>query len=226
MAEPRAPRRQPRPSLVPREVLASIDATERRVGFVLASISALFALLFVYLIVFVKTYKTRFIETPKSHVCSKGYTPYTHSHGLINTCSRIALSHYSDSVLILVVVVLAAAALWYFSWARKRTGLTFSALFVGVMVFGSSPLFGLIFLASGLWIMWRAWRLQKYGVATFTGVSQITKQRATDRREGRTPSTPVAPTTASDVDSTPAGPRRASEASKRYTPKKPPRKKR
>ena len=231
MAEPRSPRRQPRPSAVPRAVLQTIDSLERKVAFALSALGFAVSALSVYIIYFVKPTTTYFVKPKKIHVgstttasCPRGFHASSHAHHVITMCSRTKLTPASQ-LWINFAVLFAASLLIYIAAQRKRrTFIVVACLFMGLAL-GTFSI-GLPFVAGGVWLMWRAWRLQRYGVASFSGVSQITRQRALDRREGRTPA-PIAIVDQTPAkSSTPDSPRRVTEPSKRYTPKKPPRKKR
>jgi hypothetical protein len=100
----------------------------------------------------------------------------------------------------------------YFVWKKRRSPVSFFALFLG-LAFSSSGFSSaaLPYLFFGGWLVLRAWRLNKYGDATFAGVNKIAKERALAKREGRLVEGPK-------TANAPAATRRPPEANKRYTP--------
>jgi hypothetical protein len=221
MPEARTPRRTPRVSAVSRDVVKTLDRLERRVALVLGGIGAVVSLVSLYIIFFVHP-ETTVTRLPLHAQCPPGFHVQTRAHLVITLCSAVQRTPASELWLYFALIVLATAFLFYAALQKKRTLAVVTLLFIGLAL-GPFSL-GLPFAGAGVWLMWRAWRLQRYGVATFTGVSQINRQRAADRKAGK----PVAPLAAKSapIIAAPDAPRRASEASKRYTPKKPPRKKR
>jgi hypothetical protein len=219
MAEPRKSRREPRASAVPREVLQSIDPLERKVALVLTAIAFIFSIVAVIVIIFVKPTTTYLIKPIKHGTTLRCHFGY---HLVAKMCAETKPTPASELWLNFVLLTAAAVILLVAALKRRRTFIVFASLFIGLALGPFS--FGLPFVIAGGWLMWRAWRLQRYGVATFAGVSAITRQRADDKRAGRTPE-PLA-RAASAPDAEIERPRRPSEPSKRYTPKKPPRKKR
>ena len=79
-------------------------------------------------------------------------------------------------------------------------------------------LFGFAFIFLGGWLMLRAWRINKYGTTNSKAIAReaAARPRGRERKE--------AARSASKSSSSPAG-RKPPTASKRYTPKAPPRKK-
>jgi hypothetical protein len=194
----------------------SIDSLEQRWGYGLSVLGGLFSLYLLYQVFFIGATSTTTTSKPTKGVCP---TNSTLAHHL---CKSVVVTTLSDLWLEFALVGLVTAVFALFVWRRRRTGTVFSSLFLGLAtgVFGV----GLPFFCYGIWVLWRAWRLQRYGVATFSGVSQIVRGEAQARKEGRTPPPrPVAavsetkPSKASDAASTTYTP---PEASKRYTPKK------
>ncbi len=114
---------------------------------------------------------------------------------------------------ILLLCVIGFIALW----KRKRTIVAFDLFLVGFAFTLFIGLIGFAFILIGGWLMLRAWRLNKYGTTNAKAIAQEarTRPRGRERKQaGR--STPR--------KSTP-GAKSPPTASKRYTPKAPPRKK-
>ncbi len=115
---------------------------------------------------------------------------------------------------ILLLCVIGFLALW----KRKRTLVAFDLFLVGFAFTLFIGLIGFAFILLGGWLMLRAWRLNKYGT---TNAKAITKEAAA-RPRGR--ERKDAAKAGAKTTSSPAA-RKPPTASKRYTPKSPPRKK-
>lgn len=208
-------------------MIAGIDQMERRASFIAAGLALVSAALFIPNL----EHDTRILDTAaptKGHLCT---SPFTWNPTL-KTCTHLKVFHPSSYVFPVVFVVMMALVIFLFAWRRKRVGIAFGGFFLGLALntFGS-PL-GLIFLVFGGWLMLRALRLQRYGDPTFFGSSRLAREQAKARREGavsapraeRTRSAPRGGRSRRGEPATtrPTGP----SASKRYTPKKPPPRKR
>ena len=115
---------------------------------------------------------------------------------------------------ILILCAIGFAALW----KRKRTLVAFDLFLIGFAFTVFVGLIGFAFILLGGWLMLRAWRLNKYGTTN----SKMIAREAAARPRGR--ERKEAARSASKSSSGPA-PRKPPTASKRYTPKAPPRKK-
>jgi hypothetical protein len=200
----------------------AIDKTERRVAFVGGAIALVLAGLFTP-----HLYKNTWItETAKPIRAKTCAAPY-HWNTVQKTCTHLKLTHPSDWLPQFILIVVMAIAIIAFAYYRKRVGVAFAAFFLGLAL-GSV---GFPFLILGGWLLLRALRLQRYGDPTFFGSSRAARDQAQTRRASRdvTPREPrpsprarrkSADTTAVATRSTTPSP------SKRYTPKKPPRKRR
>jgi hypothetical protein len=119
---------------------------------------------------------------------------------------------------ILLLSVLGFLALW----RRKRTLVAFDLFLVG---FGFTLFVGLIgfaFILLGGWLLLRAWRINKYGTTNTKTIAReaAARPKGRDRKEAaRSNSKPASKSSPS------SGVRNAPTASKRYTPKSPPKKK-
>jgi hypothetical protein len=121
---------------------------------------------------------------------------------------------------ILVFSILGFIALW----KRKRTMVAFLLFLVGLGIGYTIFFVGLIFILLGGWLMLSAWRINRYGTTN----SKMIRQEVASRPRGKGARTAPASTSrsrSSGKSSTPPGARKAPTASKRYTPKAPPRKK-
>lgn len=115
---------------------------------------------------------------------------------------------------ILLLCVIGFLALW----KRKRTLVAFDLFLVGFAFTLFIGLIGFAFILLGGWLMLRAWRLNKYGTTNAKAIAKeaAARPRGRERKEAakagpRSTSSPAA--------------RKPPTASKRYTPKSPPRKK-
>ncbi len=119
---------------------------------------------------------------------------------------------------ILILCVIGFAALW----KRKRTLVAFDLFLIGFAFTVFVGLIGFAFILLGGWLMLRAWRLNKYGTTN----SKMIAREAASRPRGRERKEAArsASKSSSKASSSPAA-RKPPTASKRYTPKAPPRKK-
>ena len=194
-----------------------IDATERKISFVGGGLALVLAAIFIPHLL----HNTTVIDTAKLttlHHCPTGYK-------LVNAvCQRPRIAHPSAYVLQFLLIIAFGAAMVLFTKRSKRSGVAVCALFLGLAL----GTFGLPFLFLGGWLIIRAFRLQKYGDATFAGSNRRAREKAIARRAGRTTPTRSSAKGASRSATRgstkgaikPSGP----APSKRYTPKQKPRK--
>jgi hypothetical protein len=194
-----------------------IDAIERKISFIGGGLALVLAAIFVPHLL----HNTTVIDTAKLtnlHQCPTGYK-------LVNAvCQRSRIAHPSAYVLQFLLIVVFGAAMVLFTQRSKRSGVAVCALFLGLAL----GTFGLPFLFLGGWLIIRAFRLQKYGDATFAGSNRRAREKAIARKAGRT-----APARSSTKGASRSTARRSSKGavqpsgpapSKRYTPKQKPRK--
>jgi hypothetical protein len=119
---------------------------------------------------------------------------------------------------ILVFSVLGFIALW----KRKRTMVAFLLFLIGLGIGYTIFFVGLIFILLGGWLMLSAWRINRYGTTN----AKMIRQEVASRPRGKGAKA-AATSTSRGSSKTAAQPaaRKAPTASKRYTPKAPPRKK-
>jgi len=104
-------------------------------------------------------------------------------------------------------------------WKQRRTLVAFSLFLIGFGFTLFVGLVGFVFIFLGGWLMLRAWRLNRYGT---TNARQLAKEAAARPKGGRGTRDASKGTA---KKSGPEGARKPPTASKRYTPKSPPRKK-
>ncbi len=123
-----------------------------------------------------------------------------------------------DAILLYGAILLFCALGFLGLWKRKRTLVAFSLFFVGFGLTISLTFIGFAYIFLGGWLMLRAWRLNKYGTTNSKAIAReaAARPRGRQRKEA-----------ARSTSKTAAGPgaRKPPTASKRYTPKAPPRKK-
>jgi hypothetical protein len=214
-------RRGRRQSLAPREVVLGLDPLERGISIFGASIA--FVLALVTAVEWKRNLPT-ITTTPykKGKLCPPAYP---HHHLLL--CEHIVKTTRTEWEVKFFFIVLVAACILFFALRRKRAGVATFAVFLGLgLGLGS----GLVFFFMGAWLIMRAYRLQKYGVATMMGSNRVAREMAQARKEGREPD--IEPYMGTTNSSGAAAPRTSTskktptksttpEASKRYTPKKP-----
>jgi hypothetical protein len=137
-------------------------------------------------------------------------------------CEQIVRTTRSEWEVKFFFILLVSLCVLYFALRRKRAGVACFAVFLGL---GLGIESGLVFFFLGVWLIVRAYRLQKYGTATMLGSNRVARDMAVARKEGRTFKADSSSDPNSTSKSTPTKPT-APEASKRYTPKKPPRRRR
>ncbi len=198
-----------KPTAVPREVVMGLDRIERIISLVAAGFAFVLAALSSPRL-FKNTIITVTSEPSKTKTCTKGYHL---AHGL---CEKLVTTHPSywlPQFLLILVVGIAIAA---FAYYRRRVGVIVGGLLLGLAL----GRVGLIYLIFGGWLIIRAFRLRRYGDATFAGSGQRAREMSKAKKEGRR-----AGVTAKTDNKVAPLPKLPAE-SKRYTPKRPPPKKR
>lgn len=183
-----------------------IDDLEKKVTYAAGAIALLLAVL-----EFVKPTKVIVTAKPgKGNVCQSGF------HLVSALCTKTNAAHLSSYLPQVLAIVIIGAIMVIFAVKEKRAGVAMCALLVGLAL----GTVGFAFILLAAWLIIRAFRLQKYGDASFAGSGKRAREMAQAKKEGRSYSPPGAPKTTN-----PSAPRTANppEASKRYTPKKRPR---
>jgi hypothetical protein len=116
-------------------------------------------------------------------------------------------------------LILVLCAIGFVSlWKGKRTLVTFVFFLIGFAFTIFLGLIGFAFILLGGWLMLRAWRINKYGTTNTKAIAKEAAARPRGRDRKDTARSTSKATSSPDV-------RRPPSASKRYTPKAPPRKK-
>ena len=199
-------------STATREMVMGIDNLERKIGFGGAGIALVLALFFIPHLI-KNTTITVTAKPSKTLACAKGY------HIVGSLCSKLEVTHPSYWLPQFLLFIIVGGAVAVFSFYRKRPGVIVSAFLLGLAT-GTA---GIFFLALGLWLSVRAFRLQKYGDATFRGSNIRARERAQERRAARAirgPRTRTSKSSKSAKSSSTTMTSRTPAPSKRYTPKK------
>ena len=203
-AETPRQRRQRRPSAVPRSVILGLDSLEQKISYVAAFVAgALAAIMAPHL--FKNTLVTDTAKLSSAKTCPTNY------HLVHGVCQYTHLTHPIDWLPQFLEIIVFGAAIVLFAYRRKRAGVSAAALIMGLAL-GTA---GLPFLLLGGWLIVRAFRLQKYGDASFSGSSKRAREMAQDRKAARAQG--VRPRATDDATRILPAP------SKRYTPKQRPR---
>jgi hypothetical protein len=184
-----------------------IDDLEKKVTYAAGAIALLLAGIFVPRLL--KATKVTVTATPKNHLCATGY------HLVGSLCEKSHLAQPSTYWPQFIEILVIGGVMMIFAVKAKRAGVAMCALLLGLAL----GTVGFPFVLLAAWLIVRAFRLQKYGDASFSGSGKRAREMAQAKKEGRS----YAPR---DTKTANARPTSAPEASKRYTPKKPPRKKR
>lgn len=186
-----------------------MDSTERNVSLFGVSIAMIISL--VSLFAWIK--KSPVITTVK-YVKGKACPAAFPKHNL-TFCEHILVESSSYWAARFLFIFIVSLVILFFTLRRKRAGVACFACFLGIGL----GVAGVVFVFLGAWLIVRAFRLQRYGEASWKGSNQIAREMAQAKREGRDPT----PKSSAAPAATP-GPATPPTASKRYTPKQKPRK--
>ena len=195
--------------MVPREVVFGMDPLERKLSLISVGLAVVISLIFGVNWI----NKAAWLSSQKfvkGKTCPTAFPDHVKAYcGLVS-----AQSHWATQFLFVFVIGL---VILFFALRRKRAGVACFACFLGIAL----GLYGVVFLFLGVWLIVRAFRLQRYGEASWSGSNKAAREMAQAKKEGR------APARKASAAATPAptpGPVAPPTASKRYTPKQKPRK--
>lgn len=195
--------------MVSREVVFGMDDAERKVSLFGVGIAMVVSL--IYAIAWIKKSpvitKQAFV---KGKTCPSAFSKHvgTYCEHILRQTNSFWATHF-------LLVFIVGLIILFFALRRKRAGVACFACFLGVGL----QLIGVVFLFLGVWLIVRAFRLQRYGEASWSGSNKAARELAQAKKEGREPKTKAAV-----VPALPPGPVAPPAASKRYTPKQKPRK--
>jgi membrane protein implicated in regulation of membrane protease activity len=179
-----------------------INDLEKKVTYAAGAIALLIAVVLVPRLL--KPTKVTLTAKPgKNKSCAAGY------HLVASLCDKSHLVQPSTYWLQLVEILVLGGVMVFFAVKAKRVGVAVCALLL-YLALGTA---GFPFILLAAWLIMRAFRLQKYGDASFAGSGKRAREMAQEKREGRSHIPGESKkTTGSHVG--------APKASKRYTPKK------
>jgi len=207
-------RRPRKVSAVSREVVLGLDKIERTVSLVGGAIAMVLAAYEIPDLL----HNRHIIETAKY---VKGKTCATGYKHVAAQCQKSVLVHPSYWLPQFLLIVVFGLGIILFALLRKRVGVVTTALVLWLALSTA----GLPFLFVAGWLIMRAFRLQKYGDASFSGSNRRAKEIAKERRASGTPARTKSRSKTTVTDGVLVPGRAAPPtASKRYTPKQKPRK--
>jgi hypothetical protein len=195
--------------MVSREVVFGMDDVERKVSLFGVGIAMVVSL--IYAIAWIRKSP---VITKQAYVKGKA-CPSAFSKHVGSFCEHVLRQTDSFWATHFLLVFVVGLIILFFALRRKRAGVACFACFLGVGL----QLVGIVFLFLGVWLIVRAFRLQRYGQASWSGSNKAAREMAQAKKEGRVPKTKTTETLAP-----PPGPVAPPSASKRYTPKQKPRK--
>jgi hypothetical protein len=211
--------------LAPRQVVLGLDPRERGISLFGAAIALVLA------IVTGLEWARNLPEITTTKYKAGKACPSAYPTHVNTLCEHIVKTTRTEWEVKFFFILIVALCLVFFAARRKRAGVACFAIFLGLgLGLGS----GLVFFFLGAWLIIRAYRLQKYGTPSMLTSGRVAREMAAARKEGREPDiesitgnstappSGVAKTSSKSIPAKPMTP----GASKRYTPKKPPRKRR
>ncbi len=196
---------------MPRAVIMGLDTLERRISFVGGAIAmVLSAVLAPHL--FKNTWITDTATPGKNNSCVKPY------HLVGSLCEHRRLTHPSDWLLQFLMIFIIGLAILAFAWWRRRVGVAFGGLFLGLAL----GTIGLPFLFLGGWLVIRALRLQRTGDPSLLGSARKAREQRDAAKAGRANAGRArgGRASAEPAGASPSRPSAPPAPSKRYTPKK------
>lgn len=217
-----------------RRRIHTIDATERRVGYLAAALGVVVAIAFN--VGHVIHPNEPITATPGKHrSCPSGYRLTELAHHTYQCWEIFPRSEWVERMVILLVLALAILVTVRIG---RRAALAFTILITGVA--SETVITALPFLVAGGWLILRAWRTQRYGSPTARGAMAGAGAGRAGGTTGGTSASPRPPRGGSTSarsgggnrpgggrgakGKTQPGVRQPPAASKRYTPKSPKRK--
>ena len=163
--------------MVSREVVFGMDDVERKVSLFGVGIAMVVSL--IYAIAWIRKSP---VITKQAYVKGKA-CPSAFSKHVGSYCEHILRQTDSFWATHFLLVFIVGLIILFFALRRKRAGVACFACFLGVGL----QVVGLVFLFLGVWLIVRAFRLQRYGEASWSGSNKAAREMAQARREGREP---------------------------------------
>lgn len=181
-----------------RRWIRSLEPIERRWGTILAGVAALLSIYSLYEI----------IHNPAISEKITGANGHSHT-GLVHQRGTYEL--------VLVIQLVLALGMYLGVRYRRRSMLAFCAVMTGLVASTVVTLFfGVPYLVFFGWLIVRAWRVQRYGSPSAKGAAAGAVAKREAKRSGTPAGAPARPGSPAAKKATPA---KASDPSKRYTPK-------
>lgn len=190
-----------------REAILGLDSTERQLSFVAGVFALAIAAFTAYL--WAKNSPT----ITKVKVAHPGQCP-TGYHLVHSMCEKVTRASQGSWEFRFFFIAITGLLILLFTWKKKRAGVATFSIFMGL---GNGAFFGPLYLFLGLWLIVRAFRLQRYGDATFKGAGKKSREQAAEKRAQRSERR-----RSGSTSPTPTSGRSTPEPSKRYTPKRRP----
>ena len=163
-----------RVSVAPREAVVGVDPLERKITLFGVGIAFVMSLGSVY--GWVKNSPNLLTVKKVAHeACKVGY------HLVASLCEKSVPGSRADWAIQFGYIFVCATLMLIFALRRSRTGIIFSSLMLGLKL----GMAGIVFLYVGVWLLIRAYRLQKYGDPSLFGSSRIQREMSQARRAGK-----------------------------------------
>ncbi len=193
-------------SAAPREAVMGIDPLERKITLFGVGIAFVMSLGSVY--GWVKNSPTLLTSKKVAHqACAAGY------HQVLTLCEKRIPGSKADWALQFGYIFVCAVLMLIFALRRSRTGVIFASLMLGLRL----GMAGIVFLYVGIWLLIRAYRLQRFGDPSLFGSSRIQRQMNQAKKAGVAITPAEAAEQAQIAQPTP---RATVRESSRYTPKR------
>ena len=196
--------------------MRTMDRNEIRLGYIAAAIALIFALLLTVPFMFGPTQNT---QTTK---LVNGKCPATYEL-IKGVCTHTIIRQPSYYILPLIIYLIFAIAIFVTVRIRRRVPASFASFITGVAFTSTSIAIGAPLLIYGGWIFIRARRIQRFGTTDGRTVATLAAEQRAARKNGTTPKTQ--PRQAGARGSKKSTPQTGPQASKRYTPPRPKKKK-
>ena len=184
-----------------------LDDFERKISYAAAAVGLIYAAIYIPHLL-KNTYLTSTTKALKDGSCPSKF------HLVAKVCTKSVLTHPSYWWPFFIVTMILVVAMGLFAFFRNRVGIIVAGILIA---FTTNVSAGFAFFILAAWLITRAYRLNKYGDASMKGAGQRSAQNAALRRQERQSRRGRAATPATESA------RPTPTPSKRYTPKKTPR---
>ena len=193
--------------------MRTMDRNEIRFGYLASAIALLFSLLATVPFMFGPSQVTK---TAKE---VNGACPATYEL-VKGVCTQTTIRQPSYYVLPLILYLVLSLSIFVTTRMKRRVATTFTTLLTGVAFTSISIAIGAPLLIYGIWLFLRARRIQRFGTTDAKIAAKLSAEQRVARKNGA-PRPTARERAKNSKTAKPTGP----QASKRYTPKKPVKKK-